>query len=1416
MIITLKWIYKVKLDEYGDVLKNKARLVAKGYRQEEGIDFEESFAPVARIEAIRIFIANSASKNMIIYQMDVKAAFLNGELKEEVYVNQPEGFVDPDHPKHVYRLKKALYGLKQALRVWYNTLLRFLLDNKFSKGVVDPTSKLDEDPLGILVDQTRFQGMVGSLCTSLPDTAIALMTYADADHAGCQDTRRSTSGSAQFLGDILVSWSSKKHKSTAISTIEAEYIAMSGCCAQILWMTSQLTDYGFAFNNIPLYCGNKSAIAIACNNVQHSRSKNIDIRHHFIREQVENGVVELYFVTTDYQLANIFTKALPRERFEFLLSAFTASASVPTINIQQFWNTLTQEAKTGVYRFQLDENWFTLDVNLLRGALEITPIDQAHQFESPPSGDAIMDFMNELGYPEEIHFVSRMVVNNLYQPWRAILSMINQCLTCKTFGFDRPRYPVLQMLWGIITRTNVDYAELMWEEFVQAIQTFFVDKGENTTLTITEDHLSLGNLKFVPKGEDDEVFGMQIPKELITNNIRNAPYYNAYLEMVAKHDHKIAAEEGGKKKSASKADQSKKPATATQPKPVSLQLVDEEEQVHPEPEPQVEDEEYDLQRGIQMSVESLQAHGQAPVGGVAFRKPTTCITQKLPIVEGKGKGIATDKHVAQSLLELQTPKKKGTTGQFIIQRRTPVAEEASTGPSAEPQDDTSANVVHDTPSPTDAEIGADTDKTNIEGDTEILNIEEDQAGPNPGQSHVALAGPNPEPMHDDFIATVYPRFHESLKHTTEEHVYLENPLSSTGTLSSMKNLEDNFTFGDQFINDKSTKEDPGKTNMETKVKSMVTVPIHQASSSVPPLSTPVIDLTPPKPVSSTIQEPAFTATTETTTTTLPPPQPPQQQSSTDYALAARVSALEQICANLAKINKQHDQTSQALSSRIFTLENHDLYSKIDKYINENVKEAVQDALKALVRESFRELSEFEMKEIIRDRMFDSGSYQSQPEHSALYEALDASMKCKNREEFIDAMAKSRKRRRDDQDPPPPPPKGSDQSKKIRHDSDASDQDQKRLVEAIPEEETPKTQEPNWVIPPNDLPEPENKWADAIAKSYQDPEENKLLQKTGDMGSFIKWYCKRIRKSELTKADLEDKIDLTNPEDSWVVPGVSKPLPLGGPPGQATIQPQHFFNKNLEYLILGDKDIRHALSISKLKAAYYQDFGLKELVPLQWIESKREYDVSVAYGISHWWFKRKEFYITRYSAPSDCRTVMSHMKILSVVSLKTYSRYGYTYLKEIVLRRDDYNEYKISESDFKNLHPNEFEDMYLLHLQGKLNHLSGSDKTKLNLIEPSWDATDFLFKEDYSIVCKPRSVIYKDRNNQKKMMRETEAIQVQSGHGNRIWSEDDKRRSKEFMEVIERRLKIRRIFRNLESFVSGRLRDVDYRLIQRTE
>ncbi|GJU72520.1 retrovirus-related pol polyprotein from transposon TNT 1-94 [Tanacetum coccineum] len=423
MVITLKWIYKVKLDELGGILKNKARLVARGYRQEEGIDFEESFAPVARLEAIRIFLAFATHMNMVVYQMDVKTAFLNGNLWEEVYVSQPDGLVDPNNPNHVYKLKKDLYGLKQALRAWYDMLSSFLISQDFFKGSVDPTlfirreskelllvqiyvddiilaastpelcdlfakitcskfkismmgkisfflglqisqmdtpmvekSKLDEDKEGKAVDPSHYCGMIDTLLyliASRPDlqfsmcmcaryqarptekhlhavkrifrylrgtvnqglwyskdSSIALTAFADVDHAGCQDTRRSTSGSMQFLGDRLVSWSSKRQKSVMISSTEAEYIDMPSCCAQILWMRSHLTDYGLGFNKIPM-------------------SKHIDIRFHFIKEHVENRVIELYFVNTGYQLADIFTKALAKERIEFLINKLGMQSFTP-------------------------------------------------------------------------------------------------------------------------------------------------------------------------------------------------------------------------------------------------------------------------------------------------------------------------------------------------------------------------------------------------------------------------------------------------------------------------------------------------------------------------------------------------------------------------------------------------------------------------------------------------------------------------------------------------------------------------------------------------------------------------------------------------------------------------------------------------------------------------------------------------------------------------------------------------------------------------------------------------------------------------------------------------------------------------------------------------------------------------------
>ncbi|GKA85838.1 hypothetical protein Tco_0807492 [Tanacetum coccineum] len=389
---------------------------------------------------------------------------------------------------------------------------------------------------------------------------------------------------------------------------------------------------------------------------------------------------------------------------------------------------------------------------------------------------------------------------------------------------------------------------------------------------------------------------------------------------------------------------------------------------------------------------------------------------------------------------------------------------------------------------------------------------------------------------------------------------------------------------------------------------------------------------------------------------------------------------------------------------------------------------------------------------------------------------------------------------------------------------------------IPEGERPATPEPEWTIPLNDFPEPENNWANTYATTYQVPTENKLQRKTYDIGSFIKWFCRRTGKKKLCKADLEgpafnlvkafhknnvflqyqmdechklltNKVDLDNPEGHQILRNIYEPLPLGGLPGQVTIQPQFFFNKDLDYLLTGDKERKIALSISKLKAARYLDFGLEELVPSLWVESEREYDISAAYGITH--------------------------------CVKVFEKYGYNYLREIILRRAeiilrraDYQEYKISEKDFKNLHPNDFEDLFLLNISCKVNHLPKTDKTSLHM------AVNIraLLKEDLTIVPKPRAFL-QSRNGSKKLMRlnatqfsdgDIESVNEtnrttwfkdficieynkawRSGNGQRMTREEAK------TSAIEKRLQIRRIYRSLESFVGGRIRDIDYRLINRT-
>ncbi|GJS04339.1 reverse transcriptase domain-containing protein [Tanacetum coccineum] len=292
-IIAPQMAWKIKCAAENIVVQSKLHLWANGFKQKEGIDFEKILCSCCR-----------------------------------------------QFQSSLPRLKKALYGLKQAPRAWYDKLSSFLIQHGFTK--------VHQSPRGIFISQSQYaiellkkHGLDECVSMSTPmaterldadlqGTPTDQTTYRHADHVGCKDDCKSTSGGLQFLGGKLVSWSSKKQDCTAMSIAEAEYVSLSACCAQVIWMRTQLLDYGYKYNRIPMYCDSKSAIAISCNPVQHSKTKHIDIRYHFIKEHVENGTVEIYFVGTEYQLADLFTKALPKERFEYLVHRIGMRCMTPT------------------------------------------------------------------------------------------------------------------------------------------------------------------------------------------------------------------------------------------------------------------------------------------------------------------------------------------------------------------------------------------------------------------------------------------------------------------------------------------------------------------------------------------------------------------------------------------------------------------------------------------------------------------------------------------------------------------------------------------------------------------------------------------------------------------------------------------------------------------------------------------------------------------------------------------------------------------------------------------------------------------------------------------------------------------------------------------------------------------------------
>ncbi|GJV39363.1 hypothetical protein Tco_1417803 [Tanacetum coccineum] len=988
--------------------------------------------------------------------------------------------------------------------------------------------------------------------------------------------------------------------------------------------------------------------------------------------------------------------------------AFSASASVPAVYIQQFWNSMKYDEKTGIYCCQIDEQWFNLSADLLRKALDITPLDPTHPFELPSTGDTVIDFVNQLG----------TVMGRVYSRDSDI--------------------PIL-IPYGRFTKMIIYYMGSSSD----------VHKRPESPCHLPGDDFLLGNLKFISKGETNEVFRMAIPKQLITQAIQQSLYYPKYLEIVAKNTKKTPQDSASKQpEPATKRAPPKKPTTTTpikpnkppsskQPKSPTKNLLSVSFHKKLEKESLLSNllmkmiklnKNLFLKEKVMILLSNwprrsvwmhIKKREKAPVGGVVIRDPVSETTPKLPEVVGKGKAIITEEQVAHSLIDLS--KKKRTTYQFILVRRDQAPHDSTTGPSSQPEDDTSEKVVYESSSTTDSErTESGTEAAAPKGDKEQGEVAsstvtsgvwisvhtEDQAGSDPRKAHEALAGPDPEPMQEDqtgsdsgkvhvslagpnpghmdeeFLAIAYPKVHENLKLITDEHVIKDNPESHSGSMSSMKNLEDTDNFRDQFLYDKPTEDDQEKSKVVNESDSTIPDPSHQTVMSIPPVIAPFIDFSSPKP-SSQVTTPPINTKATSITITLPEITP-------FIALQLRVAKLEQdmsevkktdhFAAILASIKsqvptivdkylgtklddallreqgeKKQESTYTIRSTDKVALEEFDLKNSLFKHMNKNRTanrnpanyhrrtgqgtvsgrqflwgvglpkgnggvqrfpragrrlaleckgrreldckthpssrdesrpymfqglgcspiKAVRE-LGSEHRETVRSISGVGVRALRGPFPSTRGpgrthlwctSYRAHDEDAMDKEVKDRVKDHKRKHDSDDEedddddegpsagsnQGKSTKKRRHDSGASgsaQPPPKDDDQSSNKPQDSDASaskpesepssDHVSKKDEGHVVKAERPATPEPEWTIPPNDFPKPENNWANAYATTYQVPAENKLQRKTYDI------------------------------------------------------------------------ERKTALSISKLKAARYLDFGLEELVPSLWVESERDYDISAAY------------------------------------------------------------------------------------------------------------------------------------------------------------------------------------------------------------
>nr|GEW70210.1 Gag-Pol polyprotein [Tanacetum cinerariifolium] len=414
-------------------LENKARLVARGYRQEEGIDFEESFALVARLEAIRIFLGYAAHKNMVVYQMDVKTAFLNGNLREEVYVSQPDGFVDPNNPNHVYKLKKALYGLKQALRTWYDMLSSFLLSQDFSKDVDDGKIsfflglQISQSPRGIFINQSKYaleslKKYCFESCDPV-DTPMVEKSKLDEDKEGKAVDPSHYHG---MIGTLLYLTASRPDLQFAICMC-ARYQARP--TKKHVHAVKRIFRYLRGTVHRGLWYPKDSSVALTA-----------------FADADHAGCQDTHRTTTIEQQVALDEALVPSTQRCPFFKAFLVTADVPEIYMQEFWATTYVHQHS--IRFKLDNKKHNVNLETFRDMLHICPRIPGQSFDELPFEEEILEFLRFLGHSAQIRTLTDVNINKLFQPWRSFGAVINKYLTGKSSGFDNFRLSQAQIFDG--------------------------------------------------------------------------------------------------------------------------------------------------------------------------------------------------------------------------------------------------------------------------------------------------------------------------------------------------------------------------------------------------------------------------------------------------------------------------------------------------------------------------------------------------------------------------------------------------------------------------------------------------------------------------------------------------------------------------------------------------------------------------------------------------------------------------------------------------------------------------------------------------------------------------------------------------------------------------------------------------------